>query len=94
MIEASNSQTYSHIHQPGSAVGGHCIPVYPHLYRTGVKETAFSGVFRAVAALRERGAEVVVHDAYYDDEEIRSFGWDPYTLGGNATGLPRRWVTS
>src|SRR5690606_23661548 len=32
VIEASNSQPYSHIHQPGIAVGGHCIPVYPRLY--------------------------------------------------------------
>mgnify|MGYP000194195099 CR=1 FL=1 len=29
VIEASNSQNYSHIHQPGVAVGGHCIPVDP-----------------------------------------------------------------
>ena len=27
-----NSQPYSHIHRPGIAVGGHCIPVYPRLY--------------------------------------------------------------
>ncbi|AQP43500.1 nucleotide sugar dehydrogenase [Tessaracoccus flavus] len=32
VIEASNSQPYSHIHRPGIAVGGHCIPVYPKLY--------------------------------------------------------------
>ena len=32
VIEAANSQDYSHIHKPGIAVGGHCIPVYPHLY--------------------------------------------------------------
>jgi nucleotide sugar dehydrogenase len=32
VIEASNSQPYSHIHDPGIAVGGHCIPVYPRLY--------------------------------------------------------------
>jgi len=30
VIEAANSQPFSHIHQPGIAVGGHCIPVYPH----------------------------------------------------------------
>ena len=128
VIEASNSQPYSHIHQPGIAVGGHCIPVYPRLYlstdpgattvrtartlnaqvpallveraadllgdlrglravvlgasyRTGVKETAFSGVFPVVEALRERGAEVAVHDTYYDDQEITEFGWAPYHLG-------------
>ncbi|WP_114855588.1 nucleotide sugar dehydrogenase [Brachybacterium sp. YJGR34] len=128
VIEASNSQPYSHIHSPGIAVGGHCIPVYPRLYlstdpaattvrtartlnasvpahlvqraagllgslegkkavvlgasyRTGVKETAFSGVFPVVEALREHGAEVAVHDTYYDDEEIRGFGWEPYHVG-------------
>lgn len=32
VIEACNSQPYSHIHNPGIAVGGHCIPVYPRLY--------------------------------------------------------------
>ncbi|HKB27764.1 MAG TPA: nucleotide sugar dehydrogenase, partial [Candidatus Limnocylindrales bacterium] len=30
VIEAANSQPYSHLHQPGIGVGGHCIPVYPH----------------------------------------------------------------
>lgn len=35
VIEASNSQPYSHIHRPGIAVGGHCIPVYPRLYLWG-----------------------------------------------------------
>jgi nucleotide sugar dehydrogenase len=32
VIEASNSQPYSHIHRPGISVGGHCIPIYPRLY--------------------------------------------------------------
>ncbi len=32
VIDACNSQPYSHIHRPGIAVGGHCIPVYPRLY--------------------------------------------------------------
>ncbi|WP_309131141.1 nucleotide sugar dehydrogenase [Brevibacterium sp.] len=32
VIAASNSQPFSHIHLPGIAVGGHCIPVYPRLY--------------------------------------------------------------
>jgi nucleotide sugar dehydrogenase len=29
-IEAANSQPYSHVHEPGVGVGGHCIPVYPY----------------------------------------------------------------
>jgi nucleotide sugar dehydrogenase len=29
-IFAANTQPYSHIHRPGIAVGGHCIPVYPY----------------------------------------------------------------
>ena len=35
VIEASNSQPYSHVHTPGVAVGGHCIPVYPRFYLAG-----------------------------------------------------------
>ena len=31
VIEAANSQPYSHIHRPGVGVGGLCIPVYPRL---------------------------------------------------------------
>jgi nucleotide sugar dehydrogenase len=31
MAAAANSQPYSHLHQPGLGVGGHCIPVYPYL---------------------------------------------------------------
>ena len=128
VIEACNSQPYSHIHRPGIAVGGHCIPVYPRLYlstdpdadivrvarqlnasmperlvqqaqgvlgdlkgqravvlgaayRGGVKETAFSGVFPTVEALRSRGAEVVVHDPMYTDDELRRYGFEPYGFG-------------
>ncbi len=32
VIEACNTQPYSHIHSPGIAVGGHCIPIYPRMY--------------------------------------------------------------
>ena len=32
VITACNTQPYSHIHRPGVAVGGHCIPVYPQFY--------------------------------------------------------------
>jgi nucleotide sugar dehydrogenase len=128
VIEACNSQPYSHIHTPGIAVGGHCIPVYPRLYlwndpdatvvraareanagmpayavqlgkeaygdlsgarvvvlgaayRGGVKETAFSGVFAAVEALRDAGAAVTVHDPLHSDEELLALGLPPHALG-------------
>ncbi|MCK6211765.1 nucleotide sugar dehydrogenase [Georgenia sp. EYE_87] len=131
VIEACNSQPYSHIHRPGIAVGGHCIPVYPRLYlstdpdasivrtarqsnaampahvvaraaevlgdlsglravvlgasyRGRVKETAFSGAFATVDALRERGAAVAVHDPMYTDDELAALGWEPYHLGESA----------
>lgn len=32
VIDAANTQPFSHIHRPGVAVGGHCIPVYPRFY--------------------------------------------------------------
>jgi nucleotide sugar dehydrogenase len=35
VIAAANSQPFSHIHTPGIAVGGHCIPVYPRFYLSG-----------------------------------------------------------
>jgi nucleotide sugar dehydrogenase len=128
VIEAANSQPYSHVHRPGISVGGHCIPVYPRLYlsndpdativraardanadmpphavdaleseygelggahvvvlgaayRGGVKETAFSGVFPLVSRLREKGAQVTVHDPLYTDEELTALGLAPHTLG-------------
>jgi len=48
VTEASNSQPYSHIHSPGVAVGGHCIPVYPHLYLHGDPEAVLPRAGRAV----------------------------------------------
>ena len=52
-------------------------------YRGGVKETAFSGVFPTVEALRAEGATVTVHDPMYSDEELRSLGFEPHTLGSD-----------
>ena len=34
-FKAANSQPYSHLHDPGVGVGGHCIPVYPHFLLNG-----------------------------------------------------------
>lgn len=126
VIEACNSQPFSHIHQPGIAVGGHCIPIYPRMYlwndpvatvvrsareanaampeyavdllaaaygeltgvgvlvlgaayRGGVKETAFSGVFPTVEALRARGAVPYVSDPMYTAEELTALGLPPHT---------------
>jgi nucleotide sugar dehydrogenase len=131
VIEACNSQPFSHIHQPGIAVGGHCIPIYPRMYlwndpeatvvraareanvgmpayavsllakelgglagkrvvvlgasyRGGVKETAFSGVFRVVHELESAGALVSVQDPMYTDEELAKYGWAPYSFGQEA----------
>ena len=128
VIDASNSQPFSHIHRPGIAVGGHCIPIYPRMYlwndpaatvvrtareankampshvvstlvqihgslksakvvvlgasyRGGVKETAFSGVFPTVDALKVLGAEVLVHDPMYTDDELKKYGFTPYHYG-------------
>ena len=134
VIAASNSQPYSHIHQPGIAVGGHCIPIYPRFYlwndpqatvvraareanaampehavsiladalgslssktvsvlgisyRGGVKESAFSGVFPTVDALKKAGATVLVHDPMYTDEEISALGFTPYKMGMAVDGV-------
>jgi nucleotide sugar dehydrogenase len=47
VIEACNSQPYSHIHQPGIAVGGHCIPIYPRLYLSGDPDATVVSAARA-----------------------------------------------
>ncbi|HEY4280215.1 MAG TPA: nucleotide sugar dehydrogenase, partial [Conexibacter sp.] len=48
VIDAANSQPFSHIHRPGVAVGGHCIPVYPHFYLQGDAEAALPAAARRV----------------------------------------------
>jgi UDP-N-acetyl-D-glucosamine dehydrogenase len=48
VIAAANSQPYSHIHRPGVAVGGHCIPVYPRFYLDADHEARLPGTAREV----------------------------------------------
>lgn len=55
VIEACNSQPYSHIHLPGIAVGGHCIPVYPRLYLSTDNDAEIVRVARLLnASMPER----------------------------------------
>ena len=46
VIEAANSQPYSHLHQPGIGVGGHCIPVYPHFLLSRAPELSLVAAAR------------------------------------------------
>jgi nucleotide sugar dehydrogenase len=48
VIGAANSQPYSHIHQPGVGVGGHCIPVYPHFLFNGDPELRMPPLAREI----------------------------------------------
>ncbi|MCW3040112.1 MAG: nucleotide sugar dehydrogenase [Solirubrobacterales bacterium] len=48
VIDAANSQPFSHVHRPGVAVGGHCIPVYPRFYLAGDPQAQLPAVSRAV----------------------------------------------
>jgi UDP-N-acetyl-D-mannosaminuronic acid dehydrogenase len=50
VIDAANSQPFSHIHRPGVAVGGHCIPVYPHFYLHGDPDARLPAAARKVNA--------------------------------------------
>jgi nucleotide sugar dehydrogenase len=50
VIEACNSQPFSHIHSPGIAVGGHCIPVYPRLYLFNDPDATIVAAARAANA--------------------------------------------
>jgi len=66
VIEASNSQPYSHIHQPGIAVGGHCIPVYPRLYLWTDPEATVVSAARAANASMPDYTIGLLEDAYGD----------------------------
>ncbi len=48
VIGAANSQPFSHIHRPGIAVGGHCIPVYPRFYLAGDPQARLPAISREV----------------------------------------------
>ncbi|HEX5466235.1 MAG TPA: nucleotide sugar dehydrogenase [Candidatus Limnocylindrales bacterium] len=48
VIRGANSQPYSHIHQPGIGVGGHCIPVYPHFLISRAPELRIPALSRQV----------------------------------------------
>ena len=81
VIAAANSQPYSHIHQPGIGVGGHCIPVYPHFLLSRAPEMELVAVSRrvndgqigiAIKALQKElgsldGVEVLVLGLTYRD---------------------------
>ncbi|WP_253799328.1 nucleotide sugar dehydrogenase [Kitasatospora paracochleata] len=72
---------------PGYAVGllqgvlgpldGVAVLVLGAAYRGGVKETAHSGVFPLVEALRAAGAEVRVRDPLYAADELAALGLPP-----------------
>ncbi|MBX3116203.1 MAG: nucleotide sugar dehydrogenase [Cryobacterium sp.] len=64
VIEASNSQPYSHIHQPGIAVGGHCIPVYPRLYLWTDREASVVSAARAANAAMPEYAVGILEGAH------------------------------
>jgi len=60
VIAASNSQPYSHIHQPGIAVGGHCIPIYPRFYLwNDPKATVVAAARAANAAMPEHAVDLL-----------------------------------
>jgi len=63
VIEACNSQPFSHIHQPGIAVGGHCIPVYPRMYLWNDPEAEVVRVARAAnAAMPEYAVSLLAQE--------------------------------
>ncbi len=71
VIEAANSQPYSHIHTPGIAVGGHCIPVYPRLYLWNDPEATVVRAARAANADMPAYTIGLLEGAYGDLAEAR-----------------------
>lgn len=66
VIDASNSQPYSHIHRPGIAVGGHCIPVYPRIYLSNDPDATVVSVAREVNAAMPKYMVDVLHSEFGD----------------------------
>lgn len=67
VIDAANSQPFSHIHRPGVAVGGHCIPVYPHFFVHGAPEARLPTVAREVNGAMPAYAVELLADALGED---------------------------
>ena len=66
IAEACNSQPFSHLHAPGIAVGGHCIPVYPWFYLAGDPDATIVRAARAAnSAMPDRAVQMLA-DAYGD----------------------------
>ncbi|CAB4882896.1 unannotated protein [freshwater metagenome] len=102
VIDACNSQPFSHIHQPGIAVGGHCIPVYPRFYLSGDPDAVLPAAARdvndtmpqyAIAKLQHamgplRGLRIAVLGAAYrgDVMETAFSGVFPLVAGLTAAG--------
>ena len=66
VIEACNSQPFSHIHTPGIAVGGHCIPIYPRMYLWNDPAAT------VVRAAREANAKMPIHSVARLEAEFGS----------------------
>ena len=71
VIEASNSQPFSHIHRPGIAVGGHCIPVYPRLYLWGDPNATIVRAAREANSAMPHYAVGLLNAAYGDLDGAR-----------------------
>jgi UDP-N-acetyl-D-glucosamine dehydrogenase len=71
VIEAANSQPYSHIHRPGISVGGHCIPVYPRLYLAGDPDATVVSAAREANLAMPRHAVQTLESEYGDLEGSR-----------------------
>ncbi len=71
VIEASNSQPYSHIHRPGISVGGHCIPVYPRLYLHNDPDATVVRAAREANVRMPTHAVDMLETAYGDLQQAR-----------------------
>lgn len=71
VIDACNSQPYSHLHHPGIAVGGHCIPVYPRLYLWNNPEAELVRTARAINAAMPEAHVQLAEENFGDLRDAR-----------------------
>jgi nucleotide sugar dehydrogenase len=60
---------------------GKTVAIFGWAYREDVKEDAFTVSLRIMGELKDRGANVLVHDPLYEEVELEARGLKPYTPG-------------
>lgn len=79
IIEAANTEPFSHIHKPGIGVGGHCIPVYPRFLIAQGEDMGYSPTILSASReindlMVDYAIDVITKHAKHPIEEVLILG--------------------